>query len=573
MRVTYDNEKNVFFIDLNGFQDLAYVRSLPTRRFQEKTKKWIAPAIRINALEILKFPRLEMTTEAREKAENLVNGIKIDKKPFPRDFKFKTKPLWYQEKTLDLIHSLPYAGLAYDPGTGKTKISLDKAGILYFEGKINFLLVICKKSTRTEWMTQIEEHCAVEHRAALLDLSSARKVREMEDFVKYPGKGLRILVVGTETLSNSKTTTEFLERAIASRGNRTMVVLDESHLIKTPGSSRTKATLDISKNTVFRVFLTGTPVSQGVQDFYSQIQFLSPDILGVGDYWSFKSRYLVMGGYENKRIVGTRNMEEFMEQVAPYIFQMRASEAVDLPEQVFKVRKVELSKTHRAFYDKLKKERVAELPDTEDEMLHVKNILTLYGALQQICSGFITVSDGPECRVTQQLVDPKSNPKVQEILDIIEELPDDEQVIIWCKYTYEVEMLAALLRGNMTSKFESSEPVRFTGAFTEEEKEKGKQLFLAKKCRYFISTQQSGGTGLTLNTARYVVYFSNTFDLLHREQSLKRNHRIGQTRGVVYFDIVVENSIEEEILDALMTKKSMSDYILEQIKGAKENEK
>jgi len=65
------------------------------------------------------------------------------------------------------------------------------------------------------------------------------------------------------------------------------------------------------------------------------------------------------------------------------------------------------------------------------------------------------------------------------------------------------------------------------------------------ECRFFVGNPSTGGYGLTLTAASYVVYFSNSYNLEVREQSEDRAHRIGQDKNVTYIDLIAENTIDE----------------------------
>ena len=75
---------------------------------------------------------------------------------------------------------------------------------------------------------------------------------------------------------------------------------------------------------------------------------------------------------------------------------------------------------------------------------------------------------------------------------------------------------------------------------------------------FFVGNPSTGGYGLTLTVASYVVYFSNSYNLEVREQSEDRAHRIGQDKNVTYIDLITENTIDEFIVSALDKKLKLS---------------
>ena len=71
----------------------------------------------------------------------------------------------------------------------------------------------------------------------------------------------------------------------------------------------------------------------------------------------------------------------------------------------------------------------------------------------------------------------------------------------------------------------------------------------------------TGGVGLNMTAAELVVYYSNSFSFTDREQSEDRAHRIGQTRSVTYIDLVAEGTVDEVVIQALKSKKDVSEFI------------
>jgi len=78
------------------------------------------------------------------------------------------------------------------------------------------------------------------------------------------------------------------------------------------------------------------------------------------------------------------------------------------------------------------------------------------------------------------------------------------------------------------------------------------------ECRFFVGNPSTGGFGLTLTAASYMVYFSNNFNLEVRQQSEDRAHRIGQKRNVTYIDIIAQKTVDQYILKTLQNKVKLS---------------
>ena len=148
-------------------------------------------------------------------------------------------------------------------------------------------------------------------------------------------------------------------------------------------------------------------------------------------------------------------------------------------------------------------------------------------------------------------------------------MPSDEKVIIWCRFVEEIKALKELL---------GDQAVMYYGEVTKEERvialnrfQGGIEIDILKgaekeiphdpNTRFFIANQSCAGLGLTLTVASTVIYFSNDFSFANRMQSEDRCHRIGQKKNVTYIDLISPKTIDEKILKALRSKKSMADLI------------
>jgi len=355
------------------------------------------------------------------------------------------------------------------------------------------------------------------------------------------------------------------------KNNVLAVVVDEAHDIKNVEASRSKNLISITREAIYRVIMTGTPVSQGILDLYGLFEFLDPDIIGIGDYWSFKSRYAILqnievSGRSIKTVVGYKNIDELMELIRPFTFQVTKEEAArELPDKVYLKRYVDLGKEQMKLYTDIRKDRVSDIENIKGKSVEVvvQHILSAFTALQQITGGFISRgtgefnNQGKEIREILPVV--KVNPKIVELKKVIAEIEDTEQVIIWVKYRAEAFLIEQELKGYLTDKFDQDSVVYLDK--TPEERAKVEKDMDNKKIRYFISTPNSGGTGLTINTVAYVVYYSNSQRLLYREQSEDRCHRIGQNRNVTYIDIIANKTVDVRILMNLKNKKDLSEYV------------
>src|SRR5213076_972945 len=129
-----------------------------------------------------------------------------------------------------------------------------------------------------------------------------------------------------------------LQEQLTKAKRRLMIVLDESSRIKSPKSAQTKAVLKLAPLAVRRVILNGTPVSNNPLDLWAQLQFIDPAILAAKNYFWFRARYAVMGGYMGKQVIGWQHLEDLQQRIAPYCLRRLKKDCLDLPDKVFTVR-------------------------------------------------------------------------------------------------------------------------------------------------------------------------------------------------------------------------------------------
>jgi SNF2 family DNA or RNA helicase len=326
-----------------------------------------------------------------------------------------------------------------DMGTGKTKVSLDLLGALYLDQKVDRLLVVTKFSTRKNWEREVGIHLPFEADVMVLDTTKPKVFEKWNT----AGDRFKILIVGTESLAAGSAVN--YADAFLMVSTRAAMVVDEAHMIKNHSAVRSKACVSLGRKAEYRFIMTGTPVANGPMDVFMQFEFLDPNIIGIGDFYSFRNRYAVMGGYEGKEIVGYQNLDELIELISPFIFQVRKSEVLtELPPKVFAVREVQMTDEQKRLYRQISKEDKAV---SGDRGVTVKSVLERMLRLQEICGGIIAYERNPDlynpdkyehCRI------PGKNPKVEELKAIMEET--EGAVIIWCRFLEEIAMVSEALR-------------------------------------------------------------------------------------------------------------------------------
>ena len=177
------------------------------------------------------------------------------------NYKFKTKP--YAHQLTALKKSWNQITFAYfmEMGTGKTKVLIDNAAMLYDKGKIDGVLIVAPKGVVKTWYEQelpihLPNH--IKNMTILWQSNITKGQREKLNSLFKSDHDLHILIMNVEAFSTEKGrdfATKFLN------SHRTLMVIDESTTIKNPTAKRTKNIIALSEISRYRRIMTGSPVS------------------------------------------------------------------------------------------------------------------------------------------------------------------------------------------------------------------------------------------------------------------------------------------------------------------------
>ena len=468
------------------------------------------------------------------------------------NYKFKTQP--YKHQLDALQDSWDKENFAYfmEMGTGKSKVLLDNAAMLYDKGKINGLLIIAPKGVYKNWYdseipTHLPDH--IFKKMVLWKTSDKSKKQQLLlNTLFETGSQFHILLMNVEAFSKGDGAA-FAYKFLSC--HNAMIAIDESTTIKTPTSNRTKNILALRQHAKYRRILTGSPVTKSPLDLFSQCEFLDPWLLGHTSYWTFKARYAVtrkiqVQGRQVEIVVGYRNLGELSEKIQPFSKRVLKDDCLDLPKKTFMKHVVEMTKEQKKVYKQMKEEAIAYL---DGKVLSSATVMTQLMRLHQITCGHFTPDDG-------EIKDLPCN-RMTELMDILENVHG--KAVIWSHYTHDVKRIIEEIK----RVYGEDSVVDYFGQTTSEERSKNIKKFQNDdKCRFFVGTTHTGGYGITLTAASTMIYFSNGYDLEKRQQSEARIDRIGQTKPMTYIDIISEDTVDDRIVKALRSKINIANQIM-----------
>lgn len=453
-------------------------------------------------------------------------------------------------------------GLFWEQGTAKTKPIIDTAALLYMDDQIDALLVVAPPGVERNWNTDeipvhLPPNVAIDTMVAVFltkKKDTKAHQRKMEMLIKYDGLAVMLISYNAFMTKKGKDTVwKFL------RHRRVLYVLDESHNIKSPNAKRTKSIIASGKYATKRRVLTGTPVSIGPFDLYSQVRFLDPDFWKKKDIggsvafrrhfgeWFTRDDCKKLHGYDPgyDKLVRYKNIEQLEGWLTEITDRVLKIDVLDLPPKLYSKRYVEMLPAQKAIYDELKEEFIYEFEDGGiiDGELPIVRLLRF----QQIVCGYVPTGEDDSMRMLGD-----KNPRIQTLEEIRDET--HQPAIIWARFTEDINQIMHLL---------GDKAVRYDGQVDEDQCEINKQRFQGGDVQWFVGTAQKGGPGLTLHQAKTTIYYSNSFRLIDRLQSEDRNHRAGMDNNAVnYIDLVCPNTVDERIVENLRDKKDIASQLL-----------
>ena len=305
--------------------------------------------------------------------------------------------------------------------------------------------------------------------------------------------------------------------------------------------------------------LSGKPVTQGPHDLWAQLRAIG----AIYDrYFSFKTTFCRMGGFKNKKVIGTQNEQLLADKMNGHVFRASKKDWTDLPEKMYTSRQYQLTPNLASAYRSMEEEFVLWLSETEN--VSVDAFITKYIKLAQIQSGFIIKED----ESVQELVSPEDNPRFKLVKEIIEEASGKVVVPYVHRYTL------GILQRALAEYY----PATLSGGLDPDEIQRQKDLFNNHAgCRVILVQIRAGKYGHTLlggskpeDKCSTMVFAENSYSLDDRSQIEDRIHRHGQTLSCLYVDLW-GTRLDRRITAALQAKENIAQAVFQYFKISRTN--
>jgi SNF2 family DNA or RNA helicase len=322
------------------------------------------------------------------------------------------------------------------------------------------------------------------------------------------------------------------------------MICDESHRLKKHSSRQSKSAHRVGREIKYKYALTGTPIGNDEIDLFAQFRFLDDGLLG--DTWgTFKKRYCRpygYGGYKTKLRAGSKR--RFFKKLAPYQFQIKKREALDLPPEIDLDIEFELTGAAAKAYKELERDFYTQYEDMEVMTeLAITNLLRL----QQLTGGFL--DNGEEILQLEQN-------KLWIFMDWLQDYPQDKKLVIFARFTPEID----ILHKNIVKSG------RTCAVLDGRTKQKDRNLWekFQDECDpiTYIAQIGSGGLGIELFAADVAVFYSKSFSYIQYTQARGRLVRDGQKNKVEFIHLIGKKTVDTDNEVSLQQKGETSEDVL-----------
>lgn len=436
----------------------------------------------------------------------------------------------YQREGMLHLAFTERALLADEMGLGKTAQAIAAAALLHRLGKVTRVLVVVPASLKTEWEEQIRLFTDLTYQLVFGERSARKTAYAQPPFFTLTNyeQVLRDVALINTVLKPD------------------CVILDEAQRIKNWDTQTAQAVKQLVSRYAF--VLTGTPLENRIDEVYSLMSILDPQVLGP--LFRFNREFYVLNA--SGRPEGYKNLQLLRERIKPYLLRRRKADVEkELPDRTDRTVFVAMAPEQRTRYA-IHEERVARLVAqsrsralSQPESVRMQRELSM---MRMVCDTPFILDEA--CQVC---------PKLDEVQNLLESALSSPgvKVLIFSEWERMLLLVQELCR---------QVGVAFawhTGSVAQQKR----RLEIARfkndsECRVFLTTD-TGGLGLNLQQASVVINCDLPWSPARLEQRVARAWRKNQVRNVTVVNLVSEDSIEARMVETLSRKRALAGGVLD----------
>jgi len=439
----------------------------------------------------------------------------------------------YQIRATQFCKDHKFQYLAVDMGLGKTRITLDWCETL----PCSILVVAPLRTVLSTWPAEIEKWTPNLSYQVLHGKDKDLALSQPAKFYIINYEGLQWLY--GRLLENFKKSGILPFRAL---------VIDEGSMVKTPGTRRFKALKPIRDACNEGIsILSGTPAPNSLLDLWSQYYLLDGGVSLGTTYTGFKNEYFKpVDRMGFKWVIKNQECADaIMLKIAPNTFRLKAEDYLNLPPYIDNVIPVTMPKGVQKQIKELEDTMMLELAGTTAV---VRSAPALGNKLRQVIQGGIYVDEQRNYEVLH-------TEKLKVLKSLVEEA-NGQGILCAIQFRFELDMIkkefpnAPVIAGQS-----KDDPIKVINDWN-----KGNIPLL-------LCHPAALSHGVNLQAGSHIIlWYGLPWSLEHYQQLIGRLHRQGQQNTVVVHHLIAEGTIDERVLKALQSKRTVQDMLLEYLR-------
>ena len=415
-----------------------------------------------------------------------------------------------------------YHGLFMAVRTGKTAVALT-----YARDKSRVLVLQPKKVDA--W---IIEAAALNMPHRVINLTQG-SILDRVRIIRATNDPNVLFILNYDVLSDKR-----VQSALAT-ANIDLVIADEAQRLKSHNSKQSKAAALIPAT--YRLALTGTPFHNRPLDVFGIGRFLSDKIFGKS--WnSFRYKYGSWYGPHNLYLSGYKNLDELARVVDTFAFTVTHEQAAAITTSDHIERLAYLTDKEQQVYDKFEREMVVGYGGAH---IVADNPLVRQLRLHQMVGGWVTLDNNQRVGFSH----------IKQ--DLLEQLISEiyEPVVLFYNFDSERESIERAI---------TDRPIYWINGHINQlddwRVDRSEMPVIAVQVR-------AGAEGLNLKKAKIAIFYSLNWSLGTFDQALGRIYDAGTERHVTYFYLIIKNTIDEALYEALQNKGDVVNSVLRKLQS------
>lgn len=432
----------------------------------------------------------------------------------------------HQQDMLRYAFKVQHPALFADPRTGKTIVTVRRCKA--YNG-VRLILVAAPYSTMEAW----QETLTAENEQLLIATGDHDNPAEvLATVAAWPAESGRVWCFANKELHLR------FGAAVASVP-WDVVILDESTFIKSPKAQVSHFYTKHFRKAAHRWVLTGTPAPESELEYYQQLKFLDPAILGFKDFYAYRRAWFINNAADpagrHEYYIKREGRARLTAKLAKAVLFVTQQDAGITSRKIIVRRPVRLPPSVRKAYDEAERTFILKYPTEEID----RTIFSIeaWTWMRRMCGGWLPQVGAVPCE------------KLDDLVAYMQGELATCRVVVWSIFLDEIRIICdRLLSEGIKTDY-------ISGARSHAKRIELRQAFAAGKLRVLVCQPECFRHGINLSDADALIYYSVPAGLETYQQSVQRATHMTKPRDVLVVHYATVNTVEEDLLNSLSRKE------------------